>query len=78
MTEVKRGRATGGQAIARPAPKFPLEGEPPMNVAAANVNQPRPWVPSPVTVQQILAAVQREAYPPAGRSGVGTVLRRAV
>lgn len=46
------------------------------NVSAANVNQPKPWNPTPVTVEQILAAVQREAYPPAGRSGVGTVLRR--
>lgn len=48
-----------------------------MNVQQTNLNQPKPWIPSPVTVEQILAAVQREAYPPAGRSGVGPAARPA-
>ena len=47
------------------------------NVAAANLTQPSDWVPTPEQIEQMRAAMNREAYPPARRTGVGTVLRRA-
>jgi hypothetical protein len=46
------------------------------NVQGANVTQPRDWNPSPEVIAQLQAALNREAYPPAQRSGVGTVVRR--
>lgn len=46
-----------------------------MNIAEANTNQPRDWAPSPDQVRQVLRALRNEAYPLAGRCGVGTVLR---
>ncbi len=48
-----------------------------MNIAEVNTNQPRDWAPSPEQIQRVLRALRNEAYPPAGRTGVGTVLRRA-
>ncbi len=48
-----------------------------MNIAEANTNR-RDWQPTREQVAQIMRALRNEAYPPAGRSGVGTVLRRVV
>jgi hypothetical protein len=46
------------------------------NIAEANVNPPRDWAPTREQIDRVLKALRNEAYPPAGRSGVGTVLRR--
>lgn len=48
------------------------------NIASVNAQQPPDWNPSREQIQQIKEAVRNEAYPPAGRTGVGTVLRRHV
>lgn len=48
-----------------------------MNVAATDRNRSTDWPYSDLEMQQIKTAVQREAYPPAGRTGVGTVVKRA-
>jgi hypothetical protein len=47
------------------------------NVTQANLTQPSDWVPTAEQIEQMWAAMNREAYPPAQRNGVGTVLRRA-
>lgn len=45
------------------------------NVATANVQHPAfPY--SSAELAAIMRAVQNEAYPPQGRTGVGTVLRK--
>jgi 2-keto-3-deoxy-L-rhamnonate aldolase RhmA len=48
-----------------------------LNVAAVNSQQPPDWAPTRAEIEQIKRAVANEAYPPAGRSGVGPVARRA-
>jgi hypothetical protein len=37
---------------------------------------PTVWNPSPGEIARMKQALLNEAYPPAGRTGVGTVLRR--
>jgi predicted RNA-binding protein with PUA domain len=46
-----------------------------LNVHEVNVTQPPDWRPTPEQVKQIAQALLNEAYPPAGRTRVGTVLR---
>jgi hypothetical protein len=46
------------------------------NVARADSQQPPDWAPTPEQIEQIKAALENEAYPPAGRTGVGYVARR--
>ncbi|MFC7533060.1 hypothetical protein [Actinoplanes sp. GCM10030250] len=40
--------------------------------------QPPDWHPTREEIEQIKRALRDEAYPPAGRIGLGTVVRRAV
>lgn len=47
-----------------------------LNVAAVNSQQPPDWAPTRAEIEQIKKALNDEAYPPAGRTCVGTVLRR--
>ncbi|MET0415013.1 MAG: hypothetical protein ABW022_03200 [Actinoplanes sp.] len=42
-----------------------------LKVQEVNASQPRDWNPTPRVLAQLRAAVNREAYPPARRSGVG-------
>ncbi|MFI5895646.1 hypothetical protein ACIA5D_36680 [Actinoplanes sp. NPDC051513] len=46
------------------------------NVAATDRTRPADWPYTEQEMRQVRDAVQREAYPPAGRTGVGSVLRR--
>jgi|tagenome__1003787_1003787.scaffolds.fasta_scaffold20040959_1 hypothetical protein len=46
------------------------------NVARADSQQPPDWTLTPEQIEQIKAALENEAYPPAGRTGVGCVVRR--
>lgn len=48
-----------------------------MNVQQTNTNRPPDWNPTPEQIAQVLRAVRNEAYPPAGRTGVGPVARRS-
>ena len=45
------------------------------NVQQMNRTQPPDWNPDPQTLARLRTAVNREAYPPAQRSGVGPVAR---
>ena len=47
-----------------------------MNVQQLNQTRPADWPYTEAEMRQVRAAVQREAYPPAGRSGVGAAIRR--
>lgn len=47
-----------------------------VNVAAANLTQPSDWALTPEQIQQLRETMNREAYPPAQRTGVVTVPRR--
>jgi 2-keto-3-deoxy-L-rhamnonate aldolase RhmA len=47
------------------------------NVQQVNSQQPPDWSPTREEIEQVKQAVKNEAYPPAGRSGVGPVARRA-
>jgi hypothetical protein len=46
------------------------------NVAAVDRQHGRDWPYTVEQMQQIKVAVQVQPYPPAGRSGIGTVLRQ--
>ena len=48
-----------------------------MNVAVTNTTQPADWKPIPEQIAQVLRALKNEAYPPAGRRGVGPVVSRS-
>jgi hypothetical protein len=44
-------------------------------VVQANRSQPADWAPTREQLTRMREAMNREAYPPAQRTGVGTVLR---
>jgi hypothetical protein len=52
------------------------EGVNVFNIAQINTTQPPDWAPTPEQIAQIKRALKNEAYPPAGRSGVGPVTRQ--
>lgn len=45
------------------------------NIAEANHSRGADWY-SPAELAAIMQAVRNEAYPPQGRTGIGTVLRK--
>ena len=46
-----------------------------LNVQHVNRTQPPDWNPDRRTIARLLAAVNREAYPPRQRTGVGALTR---
>lgn len=48
-----------------------------MTVQELNQTQPRDWNPDRETIARLLNAVNREAYPPAQRGGVGPAVKTA-
>jgi hypothetical protein len=46
-----------------------------VNVAQADRRRAQDWPYTDEQMRQMMAAVQREAYPPAQRTGVGSVVR---
>jgi hypothetical protein len=48
-----------------------------VNVAQVNDRNRGGFTLSPADIERIKTAVANEAYPPQGRAGVGTVIRRA-
>jgi hypothetical protein len=47
------------------------------DVAEADRQQPPDWTPTREEIERIKTALTNEAYPPGGRTGVGTVVRAA-